>query len=114
MPQEIKTESELSNELKKKIQVGFKLSVLYLFILVPAWGALSLFLMLNVHQSKLFFILSTFGGWAFLIFKFYKAYKNSIVCPRCHNPYNMSKDFRIRMPFVKKCQSCGLPVGNQG
>lgn len=113
MSQEIKSESELSIELKRGIQVGFKSSILYLFILIPAWGALSLFLMINVHQSKLFFVLSAFCGWGFLIFKFYKVYKRSIVCPRCNNPYNMSNDFSVRIPFVKKCQSCGLPVGGQ-
>jgi hypothetical protein len=103
-------DTELSRKFRKQLRRGLIYSVFIVFFLIPLWGMLSLMLFLNAHFSKFVFIVVTFLGWIFLITKFSKIYKESIRCPKCGNPYNMVNGWGLRIPFVGKCQTCGLPI----
>lgn len=72
-----------------------------------------LWVLLNVFSSKFLFAVVTFLGWILILAKIVKIYFASVVCPRCHNIYNLSKNTGIRVPFAKRCLSCGLPLGRK-
>jgi hypothetical protein len=104
------TDLELSRKFKAQLDKGLFLSIFYIFCLIPIWGAFSLFLFLKLHHSKFIFVSTALLGWIFLIIKFAKMYRRSITCPKCGKPYNMANGSGIRLPFVRKCQFCELPI----
>jgi uncharacterized membrane protein len=50
------------------------------------------------------------GGY--FLYKIISGFHKAVKCPRCGQPYNWSPRLLSAVPFVSKCQNCGLEISN--
>ena len=102
-------DNHLSFIFNRQVKMGFIFAIIHLFILVPAWAGICLAVFIGALNSKVLCVIFVFSGWAFLMYRIFSLYRKSVVCPRCGNIYYLAKGF-FTVPFVRSCQSCGLPL----
>jgi len=112
MSLDFQSDDRLSAKLREQVRKGFITSILLLFVAVPLWGITMMSIFLGLFDNKALFVMSAFGGWILIIIKLIKVYSKSLICPKCSRAYNMKDGFGIRIPFAKRCQNCGLPLGH--
>ena len=107
-------EAKLGYELNQKVKAGFRKTVFYIVYWFVFSTLISPILMVaenfsNLQQAAFVsFALIWFSGSGYLFYKMISAFKKSIMCPRCNQPYNVGSFGNV--PFTKKCQNCGLQM----
>jgi hypothetical protein len=105
-------ESQLGAELSQNVKRGIR-RVIFNFgqlIILSVLVAPGLLVAETYPEQKnlviAFVALIWFLGSGIIFYKLMSEYNKSIICPRCHQPYNLGSFGNV--PFTKKCQNCGL------
>ncbi len=99
-------QKELGKKLRDQVNKGTIKCILILFVIIPVWSALLMYLLIFLLYAKVIFIIVEVLIAIYLFYRMAKIYYTAYTCPQCKKLYNFNGFSNV--VFTKKCVNCGL------
>lgn len=109
MPLEGSTDNKFALDLKAQIRAFNLRAIKYLAAMVGLVFIEVYFLGVVLKLGIFVHVFAVPTGGYFL-YKIISGFSKAVKCPRCGQPYNWNPKWLSAVPFVSKCQNCGLEI----
>jgi hypothetical protein len=111
MPLEENKNDNFAAELKVQIR-AFNLRAIRYFVSMVGLVFAEVYVLGVILKLGIFVQILAFPTAGYFLYKIISGYSNAIKCPRCGQPSNWNPRWLSAIPFVSKCQNCGLETSS--